>query len=155
MLQSNRADISMFDALQANQHTKTDVSQMAVFNDLNAVKAASDKYAAVVTKLSVASVACSEQQEKLRKEASALSDAVESVADGPEAKAVIDAVNKEVTRIAAISDWDTKDKAMTELTELGLNHNDRIRQLKYYAKQVDGIGLLDVIKRAFRHKKLW
>jgi hypothetical protein len=40
----NRADISMFETLQANQHTKTGVSQMAVFNDLNAVKAASDKF---------------------------------------------------------------------------------------------------------------
>jgi hypothetical protein len=39
MLQSNRADIGMFESLQSNQHAKTGVSQMAVFNDLNAVKA--------------------------------------------------------------------------------------------------------------------
>jgi hypothetical protein len=38
MLQGNRADIGMFEALQADQHAKTGISQMAVFNDLNAVK---------------------------------------------------------------------------------------------------------------------
>jgi hypothetical protein len=32
MLQSNRADIGMFETLQADQHAKTGVSQMAVFN---------------------------------------------------------------------------------------------------------------------------
>jgi septal ring factor EnvC (AmiA/AmiB activator) len=36
----------MFELLQANQHTKTGVSQMAVFNDLNAVKSAVAEYKA-------------------------------------------------------------------------------------------------------------
>jgi hypothetical protein len=40
----NRADISMFEALQADQHIKTGVSQMAVFNDLNAVKTVVTQY---------------------------------------------------------------------------------------------------------------
>jgi vacuolar-type H+-ATPase subunit I/STV1 len=34
----------MFESLQANQHAKTGVSQMAVFNDLDAVKAARQKW---------------------------------------------------------------------------------------------------------------
>jgi hypothetical protein len=38
MLQSSKADISTFESLQANQHAKTGVSQMAVFNDVNAIK---------------------------------------------------------------------------------------------------------------------
>jgi hypothetical protein len=38
-----RADISMLESLQANQNDKTGMSQMAVFNDRNAVKAASSK----------------------------------------------------------------------------------------------------------------
>jgi hypothetical protein len=44
MLQNNRANISTFETLQANQHAQTGVSQMAVFNDLNALKTAVARY---------------------------------------------------------------------------------------------------------------
>jgi uncharacterized protein (DUF3084 family) len=45
MTNNNLADISAFESLQANQHVQTGMSQMAVFNDVNAVRSAVQKYA--------------------------------------------------------------------------------------------------------------
>jgi hypothetical protein len=48
MMNQSIADISIFESLQSDQHARTGVSQMSVFNDLAAVKGLADKYKSMV-----------------------------------------------------------------------------------------------------------
>ncbi|MDR2116771.1 MAG: hypothetical protein LBP87_10380 [Planctomycetaceae bacterium] len=48
MLNNNLADISTFESIQSDQHAKTGMSSMSVFNDLNKVKDLSVKFKSAV-----------------------------------------------------------------------------------------------------------
>jgi prophage DNA circulation protein len=117
MLQSNRADISMFESMQANQHAKTGVSQMAVFNDLNALKAATDKYTSVAKAFNDKYLNVEKQIQALYDERSNLDN--NSVTTGQEAKRCMDAFDKEVVRIASIPDEQLKQKELDVMRTIG------------------------------------
>jgi phosphoenolpyruvate carboxylase len=133
---NNRADISMFESLQADQHTKTAMNQMAVFNDLNAVKGilktAEQKVKQVeklYEKYDIFSDSVTKKQEELNKlvaedyRQGQVCETARELTDMWLRDNVIQEIKKEVERINDLNDHATKVKDAKSLEQaIGGSH---------------------------------
>jgi hypothetical protein len=92
MSNNNLADISQFESLQSDQHNRTNMSQMAVFNDVADIKKAAER----VSKAAQQEIATKSESDKA-------------------VQALTDALRQEHKRISGIADATDRDKEKQQL----------------------------------------